>query len=129
MRILSIDLETCSSRDLARCGVYAYCDSEDFEILLFAYAFDDEEAFCLTGIHNPNSTSQIKDWLREKGLEVKSLAKKSVEKLADTAEDPEAWGMMELRNAMSKTSVKKYEAMERYMRQLRARCSRSPWRR
>jgi DNA polymerase len=43
MRILSIDLETRSSRELAKCGVYAYCDSEDFEILLFAYAFDDDE--------------------------------------------------------------------------------------
>ncbi|MCD8082850.1 MAG: DNA polymerase [Clostridiales bacterium] len=41
--ILSIDLETYSSVDLGKCGVYKYCESEDFEILLFAYAFDDEE--------------------------------------------------------------------------------------
>lgn len=41
--ILSIDLETYSSVDLGKCGVYKYCESDDFEILLFAYAFDDEE--------------------------------------------------------------------------------------
>lgn len=41
--LLSIDIETYSSRDLSKCGVYAYCEAEDFEILLFAYAFDDEE--------------------------------------------------------------------------------------
>ena len=43
MRILSIDIETYSSRDLTKCGVYAYTQAEDFEILLFGYAFDDEE--------------------------------------------------------------------------------------
>lgn len=42
-RLLSIDIETYSSRDLSKCGVYAYCEAEDFEILLFAYAFDDDE--------------------------------------------------------------------------------------
>ncbi|MPQ44598.1 hypothetical protein [Clostridium tarantellae] len=43
MSILSIDIETYSSMDLTKCGVYAYTESEDFEILLLAYAFDDEE--------------------------------------------------------------------------------------
>lgn len=43
MRVLSIDLETYSSMDLAKAGVYAYTLALDFEILLFAYAFDDEE--------------------------------------------------------------------------------------
>lgn len=42
-RILSIDLETHSSVDLGKCGLYKYCESPDFEILLFAYAFDDDE--------------------------------------------------------------------------------------
>lgn len=40
---LSIDIETYSSNDLVKSGVYSYVDSPDFEILLFAYAFDDEE--------------------------------------------------------------------------------------
>ena len=40
-RTLSIDIETYSSIDLASSGVYKYAESEDFEILLFAYAYDD----------------------------------------------------------------------------------------
>ena len=35
-----IDIETYSSQDLAKCGVYHYAESEDFEILLFSYSFD-----------------------------------------------------------------------------------------
>ncbi|MEG0237876.1 MAG: hypothetical protein RR648_17210, partial [Cetobacterium sp.] len=40
---LAIDIETFSTVDLSKSGVYAYCDSPKFEILLFAYAFNDEE--------------------------------------------------------------------------------------
>ncbi|MCI9312697.1 MAG: hypothetical protein HFE68_04960 [Erysipelotrichaceae bacterium] len=40
MNILHIDLETYSSVDLGKCGVYKYVESEDFEILLFAYGAD-----------------------------------------------------------------------------------------
>lgn len=43
MKTLGIDIETFSSVDLTKCGVYKYTESEDFEILLFAYAFGDEE--------------------------------------------------------------------------------------
>lgn len=39
---LSIDIETYSDVDLTKCGVYAYTDSPNFEVLLFGYAFDDE---------------------------------------------------------------------------------------
>lgn len=42
MSLLAIDIETFSDVDLPKCGVYAYSDSPLFEILLFAYAFDDE---------------------------------------------------------------------------------------
>ena len=42
MSLLAIDIETFSDVDLPKCGVYAYSDSPRFEILLFAYAFDDE---------------------------------------------------------------------------------------
>lgn len=41
-RVLSIDLETYSDVDLGNCGVYRYVEG-DFHILLFAYAFDDDE--------------------------------------------------------------------------------------
>lgn len=40
MKILSIDIETFSSVNLQKCGVYKYAESEDFEILLFGYAVD-----------------------------------------------------------------------------------------
>ena len=43
MRELSIDIETYSSEDLIKTGVYRYAEAPDFTILLFAYAFDDEE--------------------------------------------------------------------------------------
>ena len=43
MRELSIDIETYSSEDLTKTGVYRYAEAPDFTILLFAYAFDDEE--------------------------------------------------------------------------------------
>lgn len=43
MRTLSIDLETYSSNDI-RYSVYKYVEAPDFEILLFAYAFDDDPA-------------------------------------------------------------------------------------
>lgn len=42
MREMSIDIETYSSVDLIKSGVYAYASAPDFTILLFAYAFDDE---------------------------------------------------------------------------------------
>lgn len=42
MRTLAIDLETYSDVDITKAGAYKYCESDDFEIMLFAYAFDDE---------------------------------------------------------------------------------------
>lgn len=40
MRTLSIDIETFSSVDLAKSGVYRYAEAPDFEILLFSYSVD-----------------------------------------------------------------------------------------
>jgi DNA polymerase len=40
MKELSMDLETFSSVDIAKCGVYKYADAPDFEILLFGYSVD-----------------------------------------------------------------------------------------
>ena len=42
MQTLNTDLETFSSVDLPKCGAHTYAESLDFQILLFAYAFDDE---------------------------------------------------------------------------------------
>lgn len=71
------------------------------------------EAVQLTGLDNPNSPAQLKGWLLKQGIEVDSLAKKNVELLMEKVENPEAKRLLELRQGMSKTSVKKYEAMER----------------
>lgn len=43
MRTLSIDIETYSSVNLQKSGVYKYASSEDFEVLLFGYSVDDGE--------------------------------------------------------------------------------------
>ena len=43
MQELSIDIETYSSEDLVKTGVYRYAEASDFAILLFAYAFDMDE--------------------------------------------------------------------------------------
>ena len=71
-----------------------------------------KKAYEISGLENPNSVSQLKDWLNEKGIEVDSLAKAAVEELVENTQGDVA-EMMKLRLSMSKTSVKKYEAMER----------------
>ena len=43
MKMLSIDLETYSSEDITKTGVYRYASADDFEILLFGYAVDGGE--------------------------------------------------------------------------------------
>lgn len=40
MQTLSIDIETYSSINLSKCGVYKYAEAPDFEILLFGYSVD-----------------------------------------------------------------------------------------
>ena len=40
MNSISIDIETFSSNDLSKCGVYKYVEAPDFDILLFGYAID-----------------------------------------------------------------------------------------
>lgn len=42
MTYLALDIETFSDISLTNCGVYKYVDTPDFELLLLAYAFDDE---------------------------------------------------------------------------------------
>lgn len=43
MRTLGIDVETYSDEDIGKTGAYKYCESPSFQILLFAYAFDNED--------------------------------------------------------------------------------------
>ena len=47
MKSISIDIETYSSVDLGKSGVYRYTEAHDFEILLFAYSVDDSEIYAV----------------------------------------------------------------------------------
>ncbi len=75
------------------------------------------EAKELTGLENPNSPVQLTGWLKEQGLIVDNgLGKDFIPQLLDQAQgDEDVTRMLELRKEMSKTSTKKYEAMERAM--------------
>ncbi|MBR5878845.1 MAG: DNA polymerase [Akkermansia sp.] len=71
-----------------------------------------EEAIALTGMDNPNSVAQIKDWLLEQeGIEVTSLNKKVVADVVAQLSTDKAKRFMELRTELSKSSTKKYAAM------------------
>ncbi len=65
----------------------------------------------LTGLDNPNSVAQMKDWLSARGIEADSLDKKSVANLLKTAEPPLS-DVLSLRQQLAKSSVKKYQAMQ-----------------
>ena len=69
-------------------------------------------AYEVTGLENPNSVSQLKGWLSERGVEIDSLSKGAVAELIEDA-DGEVLEALKLRLLMAKTSVKKYEAIER----------------
>jgi DNA polymerase len=66
----------------------------------------------LTGLNNPNSVLQLKEWLLENGVEIDSLSKKAVSDLAKES-DGEVEMLLNLRLQLAKTSIKKYEAIER----------------
>ena len=69
------------------------------------------KAIGLTGLENPNSPLQLKEWLNKKGLEIDSLAKKDVESALKNAEG-DIKEVLELRQELSKSSVRKYDAMK-----------------
>ena len=71
-----------------------------------------DRAVELSGLSNPNSLPQLKGWLSEHGIEAESLSKEAVENLIDET-DGDVKEMLELRKTMSKTSIKKYEAIIR----------------
>ena len=65
----------------------------------------------LTGLDNPNSPMQLKEWLQSKGLETPGLAKADVLEMMKTATG-DVLEVLQLRQLLSKSSVKKYVAME-----------------
>ena len=70
-----------------------------------------EEMARLTGLDNPNSVSQLRDWLAAVGMSCESLNKATVADLRKTATDRTTRRVLELRQLLGKTSTKKYEAM------------------
>ena len=74
-----------------------------------------DEARELTGLDNPNSAKQIIEWLLKLGENVENLQKGTVEKMVDTLEDGQAKRVLEIRQELAKTSIKKYSAMKEAM--------------
>ena len=65
----------------------------------------------LTGVENPNSVYQLLDWLEKQGYKSDSLGKVQVQELIKTAKEP-VKSVLEMRLQLSKSSVKKYQAMK-----------------
>ena len=68
----------------------------------------------LTGLANPNSPLQLKDWLHWQGVETDSLAKASVAQILQTTTGT-VHQVLALRQLLSKSSVKKYQTMQKAM--------------
>lgn len=90
----------------------------DMEMVTQAIAMDErskEELSAamkeLTGLENPNSVQQMKQWLVENGLETDSLDKKAITELLKEAQEPLKTVLI-LRQQLAKSSVKKYQAMQ-----------------
>ncbi len=66
----------------------------------------------MTALENPNSVQQMKQWLSDNGMETDSLGKKVVAELLKTA-PPELAEVLALRQQLAKSSVRKYQAMEK----------------
>src|SRR5699024_1762138 len=69
-----------------------------------------QEAKDLTGLENPNSPLQLKKRLNQQGCPIESMAKKEVEEALETSNGKNKQ-VLELRQELSKSSVKKYDAM------------------
>ena len=65
----------------------------------------------MTDLDNPNSVQQMKGWLADNGMETDTLGKKAVATMLKTATEP-LGAVLELRQQLAKSSVKKYTAME-----------------
>lgn len=72
-----------------------------------------KEAVSLTGLANPNSVAQLKQWVeRRTGTVVESLSKEALSQLNGRfADNPEVMRLLDIRGRLSRTSVKKYSAM------------------
>lgn len=90
----------------------------DMDLVAQAIKCDEESrarylsrAQTLTGLDNPNSPIQLREWILSKGVEMETLTKAEVAEVIETS-DGEVKEVLELRQLLSKSSVKKYVAME-----------------
>lgn len=70
------------------------------------------EMKALTGIDNPNSVLQLKEWFSFNGVDIDTLGKKDVLKLKDEIKDKRILRVLSIRQQISKSSIKKYQAMQ-----------------
>lgn len=94
------------------------CIGIDMQMIENAIAFNDrpryelaEEMKDLTGLADPNSVAQTKQWMAENGQETESLDKKAVKELLKNA-SPDLARVLTLRQQLARSSVKKYQAMQ-----------------
>ena len=95
--------------------------SIDARLVSEAIAFDADfkgrvvaHAKALTGLPNPASGEQLKRWIeQEEGFFPTSITKDNLPELMTQVQKPAVKEMLKLKQLMSKTSVKKYEAMQR----------------
>lgn len=69
------------------------------------------EAVALTGLENPNSPTQLLEWVNAQGIELKSIQKKDVQDALSGDLPPNVRRALEIRQQLGKTSVKKYDAI------------------
>lgn len=69
MKTLSIDIETYSSTDLNKCGVYKYAESPDFVILLFGYSVDGSEVQVISLADGESIPTDILDALTDDAVQ------------------------------------------------------------
>ena len=70
------------------------------------------EAMEITGVDNPNSTVQLMRWLEDNGTQADNLRKSTVSELLEKQNPENVQRMLEIRQQLGKTSIKKYVAME-----------------
>lgn len=70
-----------------------------------------DEARALTGLANPNSLAQLKDWLARMGVPVDTLRKDDLERMVSQNLPAKVTRVLEIRQALGKTSTAKYATM------------------
>lgn len=73
-----------------------------------------EEMRCITGLDNPNSVMQLKEWLQQQGMKAECLDKKTIVDMLPIA-PPVVQKVLRIRQKLARSSVKKYQAMENFV--------------